>query len=145
MGLGDALARDFSRFAVTLEWPVDQVTLVPAGRKRLEERGYNQVALLAAPLAARLGKPYVPGLLERSRETRSQVGLNPAERKMNVEGAFRAHPGRTAGSNILLVDDIVTTGSTLAACATALQKAGARNVFCLTVARALPHHGLPII
>jgi ComF family protein len=111
----------------------------------MKERGYNQVGLLARPLAGLQGWRYLPQVLVRTRETRTQVGLSPLERKENISGAFRAEPILAAGKDILLVDDVVTTGATLAACSDALIKAGARNIYALTLARALPHHGLQIV
>ena len=111
----------------------------------MNERGYNQVGLLAKPLAAMQGWRSSPQVLVRRRETRSQVGLTPLERKENIAGAFHTEPALAAGKNILLVDDVVTTGATLAACSEALLRAGARNIYALTLARALPHHGLQIV
>lgn len=118
---------------------------VPLGKQRMKERGYNQVGLLAMPLAAIQGWRYSPQVLVRMRETRSQVGLSPMERKENISGAFRAVPVLAAGKVILLVDDVVTTGATLGACSEALIKAGAKHIYALTLARALPHHGLQIV
>jgi ComF family protein len=111
----------------------------------MKERGYNQVGLLAMPLAVIQGWHYSPQVLTRVRETRSQVGLSPIERKENISGAFRADPALVAGKAILLMDDVVTTGATLAACSEALVKADAQIVYALTLARALPHHGLQIV
>jgi predicted amidophosphoribosyltransferase len=79
------------------------------------------------------------------RETRSQVGLSTRERKENIYGAFQAEPALVAGKEIFLVDDVVTTGATLAACSEALINAGAKYIYALTLARALPHHGLQIV
>lgn len=84
---------------------------------------------------------YAPDALVRVRETRSQVGLTRAERHDNVHGAFQAIARRVNGRNILLLDDVATTGSTLSSCAETLYASGARDVFALTVARALPRHG----
>ena len=111
----------------------------------MKERGYNQVALLAKPLAGILNWAYEPKALTRVRETRSQVGLSPQERMENISGAFSADPDLVTGKIILLVDDIVTTGATLSACSEALFKAGSLNLYALTLARALPYHGLQIV
>jgi competence protein ComFC len=67
------------------------------------------------------------------------------ERKENVSGAFHAESALASGKNILVMDDVATTGATLASCAETLLEAGARTVFTLTLARALPHHGLRIV
>jgi ComF family protein len=143
--LGDALAPYLAGYALKLGWQVDLVVPVPLGKRRMKERGYNQVGLLAMPLAAIQQWRYSPQALVRMRETRSQVGLSPLERKENISGAFRADPAWVAGKEILLVDDVVTTGATLAACSEALINAGAKYIYALTLARALPHHGLQIV
>ncbi|HEX7474909.1 MAG TPA: ComF family protein [Dehalococcoidales bacterium] len=142
MALGDALAQHFAEYVGTLGWPVDLVVPVPLGKERMKERGYNQVGLVATPLAAINHWAYAPKALVRSRETRSQVGLTLAERKVNVSGAFKADAALVSGITILLIDDVATTGATLSACAAALLDAGARSIYGLTLARALPHHGL---
>jgi ComF family protein len=112
------------------------------GHKRLKERGYNQVGLIALPLSLALRIPYASQALTRGHETRSQVGLTKEERRTNVRGAFCARNKEVNGRIILLIDDVATTGSTLSSCAEALYIAGARDVFALTVARALTRHGL---
>lgn len=142
VGLGEALTPQLCDFSTGLSWPVDLVVPVPLGRRRLEERGYNQVALIARPLAMALGIGYDQHAVAHVRDTRSQVGLARRERRENVRDAFMAEPTRVRGHSILLVDDVATTGSTLSSCAAALCASGARDVFALTVARALPHHGL---
>jgi len=80
--------------------------------------------------------PFYPSAAFRIRETESQVGLDPKARWANVEGAFQADPSFVRGHVVLLIDDVHTTGSTLAACAAALKRAGAAGVVGLTVARA---------
>ncbi len=111
----------------------------------MSERGYNQVALVAKPLASLLNKHYSSKILVRARETRTQVGLTPDQRKQNVAGAFRAEGLLASEKNVLVVDDVATSGATLASCAEALRIAGAKEVYALTLARALPHHGLQIV
>jgi ComF family protein len=143
--LGDSLAQQMAPYVRAWNWPIDIVVPVPLGRKRMRERGYNQVALVAMPLAALNGWQYRPRALVRSRETRSQVGLNAEERRQNVADAFYAKPADVSGKVVLLMDDVATTGATLSACTEALKKAGAREVYALTIARALPHHGLHIV
>ena len=115
---------------------------VPLGNKLLKERGYNQVGLVARPLAHELGLEYAPGALWKSRETRSQVGLSISQRRENVSNAYQANPSVVNRKSILLMDDVATTGSTISACTSALAAAGAHEVYALTIARALSHHDL---
>jgi len=140
LGLGDALAEHLVGFVKELGWPVEIIVPVPLGAARLKERGYNQISLVARPLALAMGIRYAPHALTRVRETKSQVGLTRNERHENVRGAFRAGSARVNGRVVLLIDDVATTGSTLSSCAEALSRAGAQDVFALTVARALVHH-----
>jgi len=115
--------------------PGEVVVPVPLHPRRLRERGYNQSQLLARELARLAGLRLDDRTLRRERHTRPQVTLNAAERRANVEGAFGCGPA-LAGEAVLLVDDVFTTGATLAACAAALKAAGARSVWALTLARA---------
>jgi competence protein ComFC len=134
--LGIDLAKLMTGFIADLNWPIDLVIPVPLGRKRKNERGYNQVSLIAIPLAIEFGWKFVPEALIRIRETESQVGLNIKERHENVRDAFHANSRNIAGKNILLIDDVATTGATLSSCARALVTGGARNVYAITLARA---------
>lgn len=143
--LGEALAHQMFPFVKSLGWTINCLVPVPLGKARLKERGYNQVALVAAPLAGFMRWRYLPQALRRVRETRSQVGLSAAERRLNVQNAFQAQAALVAGQTVLVMDDVATTGSTLVACATALLEAGARQVYALTVARALSKYGLDSI
>jgi len=119
---------------------IDMVIPVPLSPKRLHERGYNQSFLLALPFSLMINKPISKQALRRDKETKSQVGLDRHERLFNVAQAFSADPSQVKGKNILLVDDVATTGATLEACALALKKAGAKDIVGLTLARAVHTH-----
>lgn len=142
LGLGESIAFQMEGFVRSLDWPVESLIPIPLGKKRLKERGYNQVALVARPLAHQMGWSYEPQALSKTRETRSQVGLNVSQRRTNVENAYQADPKVVKRRSIVIMDDVATTGSTISACTTALLHAGAQDVYVLTVARALSHHSL---
>jgi len=115
----------------------DIVVPVPLGRWRLLMRRFNQAAILAREIAARTGLAYEPMVLERTRATRAQVGLTRLQRRDNVSGAFSVPPSQVPvirGKSVLLVDDVVTTGATVGACAAALKRAGADRVDVLALA-----------
>lgn len=115
----------------------DVVVPVPLHRNRQKARGYNQAALLAKPLARALKLPYRPILLVRTRERPAKKSLSVAERWEAVHGAFATRPGSQVDKiRVLLVDDVLTTGATLDACARALLDSGAKSVVAITVARA---------
>lgn len=114
---------------------VDVVIPVPLHGRRLRERGFNQAALLAAPVARAFALPLDVRRLRRVRDTSAQAGLDAEGRAVNVRGAFEAS-GDERRPRALLVDDVRTTGATFAACAQALRAAGARDVYTLSLARA---------
>jgi predicted amidophosphoribosyltransferase len=121
-----------------LEPLTGQVCLIPVplGAKRLRTRGYNQSERIATALGARVGRPVRAALLRRCRETPTQTALTPEGRHANVAGAFEAR--EAAGLGCILVDDVFTTGATLAAAGAALHTAGAVRVEAVTFARAEP-------
>lgn len=134
--LSQLLAQLWEREVASRRVPrIDAVLPVPLHPTRVRYRGYNQSALLAAAFARLLRLPYHEDWVVRSRRTRSQVGLSPGERWSNVWQAFTAQ-GPLSGTRLLLVDDVMTTGATLEACAYTLREAGAAEVWALTVARA---------
>ena len=135
IALGEILATFLFRLCQKQEWMVDLIIPVPLSQDRMAKRGYNQASLLAKPLAYKLNVDYSNSMLFRDRDTISQVGLSAKERKDNVWGAFRARKNLLRDKNVLLVDDVITTGSTLNACSEALRIEGAKNVFCVTLAR----------
>jgi ComF family protein len=110
---------------------------VPLARRRARRRGYNQAERLARKLGERTGRPVQPDLLTRLRDTRTQTELAPEARRANVAEAFAAG-GVRDGAQIVLVDDVFTTGATLAEAAATLLEAGAVTVEAVTFARARP-------
>jgi competence protein ComFC len=118
----------------------DIVVPVALHRQRERERGYNQADLIARPLAGQLGLPYRAVLLMRTKPRPDKHILSLSERWESVRGAFATRPGTQVDNlRVLLVDDVMTTGATLDACAKALRQAGAKSVIGLTVGRAIRH------
>lgn len=115
---------------------IDAVIFVPLHRRKEIKRTYNQSRLIARELARMLGKPLIPDALQRVRDTPSQTELTSVQRRKNVRGAFRVcRPQWLDGRRCLLVDDVMSTGSTVSECARELKKAGAAAVRVVTVAR----------
>jgi competence protein ComFC len=137
IGLGEVLSRPMIASLKKLNWSLDLITSVPLGLVRFKERGYNQATLLARPIALCLDMPCTTRALRRTRETRSQVGLTVFERHNNMVDAFLADSNLVSGKNVLVVDDVATSGATLNACAKALLNGGANNVYCFSLARAV--------
>ncbi len=113
----------------------DVVVPVPLHSEKLRQRGYNQSALLAAVVASEIGAAFSAQALVRTRATQAQASLDREGRTNNVMGSMRV-TDKTAiqGKVVVLVDDVATTGSTLAACQTALLAAGAKRVVCVVLA-----------
>ncbi len=112
---------------------------VPLHRSRRRSRGFNQAELLARAALKQLPPEleFVPTVLIRQRDTVSQVGLSRGERIENMRGAFRiSQASRVQGRSVIVVDDVMTTGTTLSECARVLKQAGAEKVWAATVARA---------
>ena len=111
---------------------------VPLHRRRLRERGFNQAVLLGRPLAKQWGIPLSVDNLKRIRWTEPQITLSASEREANVRGAFAlTDPAAVRGKKVLLLDDVYTTGSTVAECSRVLRQAGTETVYVITVARAV--------
>ena len=139
--IAHACGRWMARAGRELLVEADFVAPVPLHWRRLLTRRYNQAQLLArvALAAAHDGRAQLaPDLLRRKRWTGSQGGLDPGQRRDNVRQAFDVHPrwaARLAGKSVLLVDDVLTTGATVEACARVLRRGGAAHVDVLTLAR----------
>ena len=116
-------------------WPIDVIVPVPLFADREEERGYNQSALLSEPVASAMGVPCRAVYLRRIRSTSQQAALSETERRENVKDAFEASE-EVKGLSVLLIDDVVTTGSTLGECASALRAKGASKVYGIAVSHA---------
>ena len=134
-----AIARTMARYMAPLVGDTGGDTLlvpVPLHRSRLWMRGFNQSAIVARELSRRLQLPLAVDALKRVKATPPLKGLNMLQRRRTVSGAFRANPkAKLRGRTVILVDDVLTTGSTADSCARALKKAGAERVELVSWAR----------
>jgi ComF family protein len=118
--------------------PVDALIPIPLHRDRMRERGYNQAEALARELAQAWHVPLIADGLIRERMTAQQASLKASERAENMRGAFGWLPGQPAPMRVLLIDDVLTTGATMGACAEALRQAGSGWVGGVALARSRP-------
>ncbi len=122
-------------FLTSSRIPGDVMVPVPLHPSRMRQRGYNQSQLLAREVSKVTGIELNKGLLARVRNTPPQIGMaGREERRRNIEGSFEAKSGLN-GTAVIVIDDVVTTGSTISACASALKSAGAASVWGLVLAR----------
>jgi ComF family protein len=140
--LGEMLAETIARLEKAM--PVGRITVVPVPlhTNKKAQRGFNQAEMIARSAIGRLSRPkrfdLCTGVLLRRRDTASQIGLTSHQRRQNMRGAFAvSDPKRILKRDILLVDDVVTTGTTVAECARVLLRAGAARVWVASVARTL--------
>jgi ComF family protein len=141
--LGRMLAEVILELQPSVEHKSVVVVPVPLHGRKLKQRGFNQAELItraALKLVPPGGVKYelAPAAMVRLRETSSQIGLTKRQRRENLRGAFRvSEPEKIAGQEILLVDDVLTTGTTASECARMLRRAGAVEVWVATVARTM--------
>ena len=139
MPLGQMLAEAITELRPAGSASTPLLIPVPLHKGRLRTRGFNQSEAIARAAARQFpdSLEIASGVLVRHRETISQVGLSREERIENMHDAFRVtDPGRIRGRNVIVVDDVMTTGTTLSECARVLKRAGAERVWAATVARA---------
>lgn len=133
-------SEEMRRLYLEAGWKAEAVVCAPSSPGTLRRRGYNQAEKLARGFAGLLNLRYIPHVLKKRRGVRTQVGLNAQQRLQNMKDAIL--PGRRApevrGKNVLLVDDVLTTGATAEACARALREAGAGEIYLMTAAKRDP-------
>jgi len=137
LGLSEILAQPMIQLLAEQKWKIDLITAIPLDEIKQRERGFNQSLYLARSIAWSNRVRIKPSAIRRVKITRSQVGLSLEERKKNVADVFSAEQELVYGKSILVVDDVVTTGSTINSCAAALSKAGAIHIYGLTLARSM--------
>jgi competence protein ComFC len=129
------LSKPLGRLLLSLDLPkIDGIVPVPLNVKRLSERGFNQSLLLARVVSKAIKVPLLIDILFKKKETPPQLGLSAKERQSNLKDAFEAN-GDIKVLRLLLVDDVMTTGTTVTECSRKLLKAGAKDVVVLTLAR----------
>ncbi len=138
LGISRLLSKMLFSVYLMQKWQPDLVTAVPLTKRHLNERGFNQSNWLAAPIARLVGLKFLKGALQKTLDTETQVGLDHTQRFENLKGAFQAEPVLVKGKSILLIDDVMTTGATFNECAKTLKQAGAKKVYCLSVATTRP-------
>jgi ComF family protein len=134
--ISPSLAELLAHYLRTNPLPGEALVAVPLHPRRLKERGYNQSELLAEDLGVRVALPVIEDCLIRVKQAQPQVrAVNAEERRRNVADAFVCRDDRVSGKQIILIDDVCTSGATLEACAAALKSGGATSVWGLTLAR----------
>jgi len=135
LGLGDLFADYLIRLIIDKDWQFDLVVPVPISKERQKERSYNQAALLSRPIARYFRVDHSTISLKKVKDTGSQVQRGRTDRDLALADAFWGNPAKLKGRNVLLVDDIITTGATINHCSAALRKAGAEKVNAISIAR----------
>ena len=118
-----------------INWNIDLIIPVPLHHLKKAERGYNQSEFIVNGLSRKLGIPFTTKAIKRIRYTESQTTFNQVEREKNISNAFKVRSKKKIiGKNILIVDDVITTGSTIRECGKALIEGGAKSAYACSVA-----------
>lgn len=136
--LTEIFADWFLRIIPEINDQIDYVIAVPIHKIKLLKRGYNQASLLARKLSAKTKLYYLPNCLEKTINTISQSGLRKQDRAKNIKKSFKINESlidKIKGKNLLLIDDVLTTGATINACSRILKKNGVNKIYVLTVGR----------
>ncbi|MBQ8468492.1 MAG: ComF family protein [Clostridia bacterium] len=132
--IADGFAKLLSGLFESTGWKVDYVCSVPSSKNRIKERGFNHAQDIAKKFCENCGLEYVE-LLDKIKETDHQTNMTMEERLTNLQGAFKLRDKDIKGKNILIVDDVFTTGSTLDACSKAIRKGKPNKIYCLTIGK----------
>ncbi len=131
--LGNTIAEQFNE--KFLEWNIDLILPVPLHHLKKADRGYNQAFYIAKGIGKKTSIPYKGNVIKRKKFTESQTSKNLTEREENMKGAFLVKKKKNVeGKNILIVDDVITTGATISECGNVLLKAGAAKIFAASIA-----------
>ncbi len=140
LALGHLLARPLVDIIRNSNWQIDLVVPVPISWSRLRQRGYNQSACISRAVARELNLPHTTRAIQRVKQTETQIALDVNERFMNLMDAFNGITAKLNERSVLIIDDVITTGATMQNCAVAVKNAGAKKIYCLSVARTLLRH-----
>jgi len=133
------LSKPLAEFLLQMDLPsADAVIPVPVHRKRLRQREFNQSALLAREVAKKQDAELIINCLVKTRDTQPQVGLSSEQRKTNLRGVFANNDNESVrAKDVILVDDVATTGTTIRECSKVLKKAGAATIYAISLAHGL--------
>jgi competence protein ComFC len=140
LGIGYVFAAKLADLIKKNNWQVDLITPVPSSRERLKSRGYNQAGVLARSVALQLGIKYDDKIIIKKRDTSTQVERNAQARRQNMTDVFQASGKSLHSKSVLIVDDVITTGATINDCARAIQFAGAKEVYGISLGRSVIEH-----
>jgi ComF family protein len=137
LDVGIIFGEELAKVVNDNRWPVDVIVPIPLGKLHKQERGYNQAGVLARSTALQLNLPMDDKSIRRKRETFTQVKLSNEERRKNLVDAFEVTGHRLDGKRVLIVDDVITTGTTINSCAGAVISSGAKEVYALSLGRSI--------